>query len=284
MNSFTLSSPAKINLFLRILSKRPDGFHDLATLMQTISLADKITFTISEGRNDRDLLTCNDPAVPTDATNLIFKAAELFRKRTRLNFAIKVNLEKRIPAQAGLGGGSGNAATTLWGLNRFFRKPLSKSELMKLAGAIGSDVAFFLSGGTAYCTGRGEQIKELEKLKDQAIWILLPEFGISTPEVYRNLRLDECLDICPEELLSGFLQGQGQVCNDLERPAFKVRPELEEIKRQLANQGMAHVLMSGSGSSFFCSEADDKGREPKIANARMFKANFINRDEDEWYC
>ncbi len=142
----TLNSPAKVNLFLRILRRRSDGYHDLASLFQAISLYDTIHFALS----DHDELTCDKPGIPTDSTNLILKAADLFRRKTGLKFGLKAHLEKRIPHEAGLGGGSSNAATTLWALNQLHGQPASPDELIAWSGEIGSDITFFLSHGTAY--------------------------------------------------------------------------------------------------------------------------------------
>lgn len=139
MNTLTLKSPAKVNLFLRIVGKRPDGYHELASLFQSISLYDLLHFTPST----QDVLTCTDPSLPIDKTNLIWKAVDLFRKKTNLHTFVKVHLEKNIPTQAGLGGGSSNAATTLWALNQLCGKPATDLQLSQWAGEIGSDVSFF---------------------------------------------------------------------------------------------------------------------------------------------
>lgn len=153
----TLISPAKVNLFLRVLGKRPDGYHELASLFQAIDLADTLHFTLSK----HDHLTCTDPAIPLDNTNLIWKTVHLFRRKTNHQFPIHIHLEKNIPIQAGLGGGSSNAATTLWALNELLNTHIPSETLTAWAGEIGSDVPFFLSTGTAYCTGRGEIVKSL---------------------------------------------------------------------------------------------------------------------------
>ena len=141
----TLASPAKINLFLRVLHRRQDGFHDLASLMQTVDLSDTIHFRLGE----EDGLTCTNERLPTDNSNLILKAADLFRRKTGINQGLVAYLEKRIPMEAGLGGGSSNAATPLWAFNSLCGSPATEAELVSWGAELGSDVAFFLSHGTA---------------------------------------------------------------------------------------------------------------------------------------
>ncbi|MBT7461660.1 MAG: 4-(cytidine 5'-diphospho)-2-C-methyl-D-erythritol kinase, partial [Waddliaceae bacterium] len=155
-----LSSPAKVNLFLKVVRRRDDGFHDIVSLFQTISLEDRLTFSFSE----KDKVSCSDPSIPTDGRNLVNKARDLFRKKTGTDATFDIAIEKNIPAEAGLGGGSSNAATTLWALNTLAGNPATHDELREWASELGSDVAFFLSHGTALCTGRGEKIKELPPL------------------------------------------------------------------------------------------------------------------------
>lgn len=165
----TLNSPAKINLFLRILNRRRDGYHNLASLFQTVDLLDQIHLSLDE----RDSLSCSDPTLPVDHTNLVTKAVELFRAKTGMAFNVRAHIDKKIPAQAGLGGGSSNAATTLWGLNTLLKNPATPQQLQVWSAEIGSDVPFFFSLGTAYCTGRGEQVFNQPFLD-------LPPFGLSS--------------------------------------------------------------------------------------------------------
>lgn len=153
-----LFSPAKINLFFRVLKKRDDGYHEIASLYQAIDLGDTLNITL----NECDELSCSDPSLQTDESNLVLKAAALFRKKTALALYIKVHLHKQIPIQAGLGGGSSNAATTLWALNKLANCPASFQDLALWSCELGSDVAFFFSKGAAYCTGRGELFSSLD--------------------------------------------------------------------------------------------------------------------------
>jgi len=241
----SLFSPAKINLFLRILRKRPDGFHELASLFQTINLGDTLTFSLA----DQDRLTCSDPALPCDHSNLVTKAVDLFRSKTGLQFSINIHLNKRIPIQAGLGGGSSNAATTLWALNALHNHPVSEKELQIWSAEIGSDIPFFFSCGTAYCTGRGENVRDLPPINLPLLTVTKPKEGLSTPAIYNALKLNECSTHNPQELLESFYSDTPLFINDLERPAFRLCPPLQTLKKRLLCEGQP-VFMTGSGTAF----------------------------------
>lgn len=231
-------SPAKINLFLRVLSKRSDGFHEIATLIQAIDLGDLLSFTFAK----QDRLICSDPKIPCDASNLVLKAVELFRRKTGLTFFVEVNIQKRIPAEAGFGGGSSNAATTLWALNTLHQHVVSEQELQAWSADLGSDVPFFFSSGTAYCTGRGEQVQSLPPLPSFSFEVIKPNFGLSTPEIYQALDLRTCSQEDPLQLLGDFYKGKPRFINDLEIPALTIRPELTYFLRE------TQIFMTGSGS------------------------------------
>ena len=149
-----LFSPAKINIFLRIVRRREDGFHDLASLFHVIDLGDDMTFSLLPPGTAIDQLTCNVADVPTDASNLVIKALNLFRTKTGATEHFSVDLFKRVPHGAGMGGGSGNAATTLWAANEMCGRPATAAQLLEWSGEIGSDISVFFSSGAAYCTGR----------------------------------------------------------------------------------------------------------------------------------
>lgn len=153
-SSMDLFSPAKINVFLRIVRRREDGFHDLASLFHVIDLGDDMSFTLLPAGSTSDHLTCNMPDVPTDDSNLVIKALNLFRKKTGATERFSVDLVKRVPHGAGMGGGSGNAATTLWAANEMCGRPATSDQLLEWSGEIGSDISVFFSSGAAYCTGR----------------------------------------------------------------------------------------------------------------------------------
>jgi 4-diphosphocytidyl-2-C-methyl-D-erythritol kinase len=270
-----LYSPAKLNLFLRIIRRRPDGYHELASLFQTIDLCDNLSLSLAE----TDTLTCNTPEIPTDASNLVLKASDLFRKKTGLKVGLKAHLDKKIPHQAGLGGGSSNAATTLWGLNQLCRNPATPAQLMAWAAEIGSDVAFFLSQGTAYCTGRGEVIDPLPPLKPETVWVVKPSEGLSTPDVYRRYDPVSVEQRDPESCLKSFHTPSPTYFNDLETPAFLLKPSLQILKEKL-QQGFHTVLMSGSGTAFFCI---GEGSPLHIEGITSYKVNFMTRQKDGWY-
>ncbi len=268
-------SPAKLNLFLRVVRHRCDGYHDISSLFQTIDLGDTITFSL-EGKGNS--ITCSDTEVPVDASNLIAKAAELFRDRTGLTFGMHAHLEKLTPMQAGLGGGSSNAATTLWALNELNGKPATLSELSSWAMDIGSDVAFFLSQGTALCSGRGEVSAVFDVSNNSDVWIVKPHEGLSTSAVYGALDLSSV--ISQEDFRGLISEGEMSYFNDLERPAFSLMPSLRDLKQRLLDWGFRIVTMSGSGTSFFCI---GKNAPPPWVDVRCFKAKFLNRAFDEWY-
>ena len=252
------NSPAKINLSFQVLSKRLDGYHEIASLYQAIDLFD----TLSLQQSNQDLLTCTDPELLCDETNLVWRALLLFRKHS-LFPPVHLHLEKQIPMQAGLGGGSSNAATALWALNCFAGNPFSLGELRELGSALGSDVPFFLSCGTAFCTGRGEKLEERELFAVQG-YLVKPPYGLSTPAVYRETRIAE------------LKAARGRYFNDLEPAAMRLEPQLVDFKRHLFSLGFHTVCMTGSGSAFFCL---GEGSSPK--GAIPFKS--ISRSSSEWY-
>lgn len=276
--TLTLFSPAKINLFLRIVGRRSDGYHDLASLFQTISLGDTLHFALAGD----DRLTCTDPSLPTDGRNLVIKATQLFRQKTGFSFGLQTHLEKRIPSQAGLGGGSSNAATTLWALNALHGYPVAVADLQAWSSELGSDIPFFFSYGIAYCTGRGECVENLSPLPVQKVTIVKPDQGLSTPAVYarfRSLELPRHPTV-PQEDLDSFLSPRPRYINDLEQAAFIESPSLAELKRTLLASGFTTVLMSGSGSAFFCLGEGDLRSYSSLFQA---DATFVYREKQGWF-
>lgn len=303
----SLFSPCKINLFLRILRKREDGFHDLASLFQTIGFGDMLHLKLlndenndEDNKNEEDIFTCNMEGVPTDKTNLVIRALDLVRSKTsNEDKFFKVNLVKQVPAQAGLGGGSGNAAAAMWGANQLLGNPATLEELVEWSGDLGSDITFFLSKGTAYCTGRGEIMTPVQPMKDGTkVCIVKPDIGLSTPAVFKALKYDELSTIDPQVLLDRFLNN-GAVdasdddldayVNDLEQPAFDCLPELKALKEELMEvEGFDHVMMSGSGTSIFCiGEPNDRDGFLETFGQRdgvnVFSSEFISREDGVWF-
>lgn len=271
-------SPAKINLFLRVIKRREDGFHELSSLFQTINLFDTLTIELSSDQTD--LLTVNDPAIPTDQSNLILKASTLFRSKTGITSYFNIHLDKKIPMEAGLGGGSSNAATTLWALNEMCGNIVTTDQLIDWSAEIGSDVAFFLSEGTALCTGRGEKITPLSPLHSRLGWIVKPNFGLSTPAVYKNLDLSSLKQRNPYEALQQIQKGKLDYFNDLEQSAFVLSPAMEKLKNELVECGYQTVMMTGSGSAIVCI-----GEQKPLHRDTLFVTpfEFINRQKNCWY-
>lgn len=254
------ASPCKVNLLLNILGKRPDGFHELETLMQPVRLEDRLELTCA-GTGVQ--LTCSDATLPTDSRNLVHRAAIRFLELAGIRDGVQIHLEKRIPQAAGLGGGSGNAATTLLGLNELFGNPLGSADLNALAAGLGSDVPFFLQQGPGLGTGRGECIQALPPfgcLTGKAFLLIHPGFGIATPWAYQQLaRFPEALNGTPgrarrlaDKLSEGTLQAAAaDFYNSLEMPALEKYPLLSLFQDFLRENGALATLMSGSGSTTF---------------------------------
>jgi 4-diphosphocytidyl-2-C-methyl-D-erythritol kinase len=248
MKSITLPSPAKINLSLRILGKREDGFHEISTLMCKLALADTVTVKSTSGKNS--VLTCTAPEVPTDESNLALRALRLFERETGRPMPCTIHLEKKIPSGAGLGGGSSNAAVTLAALNELAGHPLPQETLLKLAAEIGSDIPFFLlKENAAIGTGRGENVSPVSFPWRLPIVLIKPPFPIPTPWAYQRWSSSS-------EIRGAFYAPQlcvwGEMVNDLERPVFEKYALLPALKSKLLEQpDVIAALMSGSGSTLF---------------------------------
>lgn len=253
--SLAVRSFAKINLGLKLLGRRADGFHELRTVFQTIDLHDRLTFT---PRRDRRLvLTCTDPRVPLNSKNLVVRAARALLAAAKLRTGLNIALEKRIPLGAGLGGGSSNAAATLLALNRLFGLKLPLCQLLELARGLGADVPFFLIGGRVLGIGRGDELFPLPDTKPRALLLAAPAFSISTAEAYRkaSLRLTKKQ---PANNMARFGLGVFEkerafelFENEFEDVLFPEYPELRRLKRALLAAGAQHAQMTGSGSTVF---------------------------------
>jgi len=293
-SSLTLLCPAKLNLFLRVVRRRDDGFHDLASLFQTLSLGDRLTLQLAP-EQEEDSLACDAPGVPTDASNLVRKALDLFKAKADIpDVRFAATLLKRTPAEAGLGGGSSDAAAALFGANALCGFPASEQDLLEWAGDIGSDISFFFSGGTAYCTGRGEIVRPVAPLPNppEQVWLVKPPEGLSTPKVFKTLDLEKRSTLDPEQLLEGFMQtgtSGGILVNDLEPPAFECLPSLAELKGSMKEHGFDKVLMSGSGTTLFAigppSDESSFTRFCEDRNLFHCKTSFTQREAGSktWY-
>lgn len=255
----TLYEPAyaKINLTLDVLGKRDDGYHDLKTVMQTISLRDDIEIDV--GTQESWTLSCDKPGIPCDERNLAWKAAKVYCDTLNKEpEGLAIRITKRIPSQAGLGGGSADAAAVLRALNRHFGSPLSIWALAELGAQIGSDVPFCVVGGTVMCEGRGERMRKLPDMPDCVVVVCKPEFSISTPELYRVIDGQEIArrpdhQAMESALLSGDLLKLGQnLCNVFDPVVTADHLELNYIKSIFHSYGSVGHQMSGSGSAVYC--------------------------------
>lgn len=240
-----MKSYAKINWSLRITGKRADGFHDLETVFQTISLHDELTFTPAASLS----LTCDDASIPTDESNLVMRAARLVGASK-----VAIDLRKRIPAGGGLGGGSSNAAATLKELGG------SRDDLASLALTLGSDVPFFLVGGTAYATGRGEVLTPLPSRAGIPLLLLLPEERVLTKEAFARITR-----YSPPLGIDAYREGFDHFTNDFEEPVFALLPRLREWKERLYANGAMWASMTGSGSTIVGAFADVASRDAAVA-------------------
>lgn len=237
--------PAKINLTLEVLDKRPDGFHNIRSVMQTISLFDVLTIDVKKSDELKINLSGTSKEIPYNEKNLVYKAGVLFCERLKQNFEINVHMEKNIPVAAGLAGGSTDGAGMLFGLNEILNKPLSRNELHELCAKLGSDLNFCLEGGCKLATGRGEILKDLP-FREFDVSLIKPEnFGISAGEAYKKYA--EMKNKPNLNMTEKYINGDySAIYNDLETAVINDYPELQKIKKSYPKS-----IMSGSGSTFF---------------------------------
>ncbi len=246
---------AKINLDLRVLGTRADGFHELRTVFQAIALHDTVTCIARPGPF---VLSSNEPRMPLDATNLVWKAAaRLWRALRRPGEVsdVAVHVEKAIPMQAGLGGGSTDAAATLLALARLWQPTIRPAQLVEVAGALGADVPFFLAGGTALGLGRGDEIYPLVDMPRHWVVLLVPGFGVSTADAYGWYDADRAQGVMvprePQFVPGPWPSRAAQLINDLEAAVARRYPEIDRMRQVLKQHGAAAAMMSGSGSTVF---------------------------------
>lgn len=254
---------AKINLFLEVIGKRPDGYHDLHSCMQTVGLCDTISAEIVDGSDKTEiLLTCSDSTLSCDEKNLAYRAAAAYLEKAKVEgVRIKMHVEKRIPLSAGLGGGSADAASVLRLLNRHFENKLTHDELCELGAKLGADVPFCLMGGTCRCEGIGEMLEPVRTLPDYTVLIAKADGGVSTPEAfalldkkYGNYISYEARD--PARIYAALACGNVQalassVYNSFEDVILPIHPDAAKIKSFIKASGAVTALMSGSGPSVF---------------------------------
>jgi 4-diphosphocytidyl-2-C-methyl-D-erythritol kinase len=261
----TKESPAKVNLYLRVLRKRKDGYHDILSLMQRISLCDELAFATTGGGI---AVHCPGTTLPEDEENIVYRAATAFFSRIGASPGIEIIIRKRIPIAAGLGGGSSNAATTLMALNEMHGSPITREELMQIGTGLGADVPFFIYGKTAWASGIGDRFQEFHV--PSHLWFVLinPGFEISTKLVYQGLNLGLTKQginysiprfSTTEDLIRG-------LTNDLESVTLKLHPVLDQIKALLLKSGARGALMSGSGPTVFGVFTDRESAEKAEKN------------------
>lgn len=250
----SVKAPAKINLALDVLGKRPDGYHEVHMVMTTIDLADRIELMDLE--EDRITLVTDYRFVPDDNRNFAYQAAKLLKEKFHITRGVQITIDKCIPVAAGLAGGSSDAAATLRGLNELWNLQLSTQELAELGSEIGSDVAFCVYGGTAIASGRGEKIEPIPA--PPPCWVVLakPNIGVSTAEVYGKVQMDMIPHANVREMVQAIeKQDYEGICenlsNSLEAITMELHPEVEQIKEQMRRFGADGVLMSGSGPTVF---------------------------------
>jgi 4-diphosphocytidyl-2-C-methyl-D-erythritol kinase len=255
VKSISLPSFAKVNLDLRILGTRPDGFHNLKTVFQSLALFDNVTVTARRGPLT---VTCDEPDIPTDQRNLVWKAASLLHRvstgKTTAPRDITIDLRKRVPPEAGLGGGSANAAMTLLALNALWKLDLDMASLTRIAARLGADVPYFLVGGTALGLGRGDDIYPLADMPPVHVVILRPGFGVSTADAYRWYDEETRRPLkepARRTVPPGWPAWSATLRNDLEAPVVRHHPAIGRIRQSLMDAGAAFAAMSGSGSAVF---------------------------------
>lgn len=249
-----LPSFAKINLDLRIAAKRTDGYHDIATVFQSVSLADTITFEKAETTS----LTCSDPAIPTDGRNLIIKAAQSLGSRFSIRSGARIHLEKNIPSPGGLGGGSSNAAVALIGLCDLWGLPVDMDALYEIASELGSDVPYFLTGGTAVGIGRGTEVEPIDDFACETMLIVTPDVAVSTRDAFGGLEAESLTKEEVNRILLNYRFWAGSIDfhsavlkNDFEKTVFAAHPAIQKAKATLLESGAVNALLSGSGASVF---------------------------------
>ena len=284
----TLPSFAKINWHLRVLSKRPDGYHNLVTVFQTVSLCDQLRFVRRD--DGKILLKCEDKSLPTDHGNIVVRAANALRECYAVQAGADIELDKQIPTRAGLGGASSNAAVTLLGLSIIWK--LEASELIDIATRLGADVPFFLVGGRALGSETGTAVSVLAEVAKKYLIIIAPNATISTEFAYAALDSGSLTSSSSTPILAGSSGGpalsdfdQWPLHNDFESVIFDIEPEIERAKEALLDSGARGALLAGSGACVFGIFATDAARQSALEclkcepGWRVFTCETLSRDE-----
>jgi 4-diphosphocytidyl-2-C-methyl-D-erythritol kinase len=294
--SLSLPSFAKINWSLQILGKRPDGYHEVRTTLQTISLHDDLDFEIS--RDGAVVLSCDDQDIPTDDRNLIIRAAYALKDRYSVAYGASVRLKKRIPAKAGLGGASSNAGVSLMALVQLWQVEATVPSLLEVATELGADVPFFLLGGCALATGIGATVSPLpgRDSDTQHLIVITPNAGVSTAEAYAAVNSNALTTVNSDPILSSSREGansgnpvpwppSSDLKNDFESVIFDIEPEIRRAKQTLLQAGAVRALLAGSGSSVFGIFPNQEAQKRAIneiqleAGWRIFPCVTLSRNE-----
>ena len=288
-DSITLPAFAKINWTLRVLGKRADGYHEIDTIFQTISLHDSITLEVTV--DPHISLSCDDPSLPCDERNLVWRAAAALQTRCAIRKGARIRLEKRIPVHAGLGGGSSDAAATLIGLAHLWKATMTEGGVLETAAGLGADVPFFLYGGTVRGTGKGSEIAALCDAADRFLLVIKPNANVSTSKAYAALNAaalttSEAKTILSSSQRSDFFDilGSEAVQNDFEAVAFQLEPEIERARVALVKAGAQAALLAGSGAAVFGVFDNEDAQERAIQNIeletgwRVFPCNTVGRN------
>ena len=272
-----LKAPAKINLYLEIINKRPDGYHNIESIMHTVSLFDILEFTLTSGSEIE--LSCSDKSLPVDSTNLVYKTAKKMQDKFGVKQGIKIHLTKNIPMGAGLGGGSSDSATTIKALNKMWNINASKEELESFAKTLGADVPFFLTGGTAKIEGIGEIVTKIPAKNKFFVVLVKPDFGVSTVYAYSKVKMPltnqrkihRITDALREKAFTTQVAKE-LLFNRFEEFVFPENFEIEKIKKTLESFGCAS-LMSGSGATVFALTSSQKESEEIIERLLVHRWN-----------
>lgn len=275
MDHIVLKSYGKINLGLDVLRRRPDGYHEVRMIMQTVGLYDILT--MEKIAEDKISMSCNLSFLPTDDKNLVYRAAALMKEKYQIQTGVKIDLKKRIPVAAGMAGGSSNCAAALKGMNQLFDLGLSKEELCELGVTLGADVPYCIWGGTALAEGIGEKLTRIEPMPKCYILIAKPGISVSTAFVYKNLKLDQLekhpdidgmIECLKQEDLKGICDRLENVLETVTIPEY---PIIQKVKEHLMDHDAIGALMSGSGPTIFGIFSDKKAANSALESLRSIK-------------
>jgi 4-diphosphocytidyl-2-C-methyl-D-erythritol kinase len=280
-------APAKINLSLLIAGKRPDGFHEIETVMAKVDLYDELLFEKSDGGGIS--LVCDGKyKVAADKDNFVYKAAEIVCESVKIKPDIKITVTKNIPIGAGLGGGSSDAAATLLGLNKFLNLELSDEKLHDMAASLGSDMNFFLGSPLAFCTGRGEKIQKIGKIFPFTAILFMPNVSVSTKRVYVNYGHDEKLYKELSRTINGLIKEKNvdllaRMCaNMLANSCFNLHHELADFKSRIEGLGVPNITLSGSGSTMYCLLTSEESVERYQTAITSVGCDYVVVNNNRW--